>query len=123
MRMNDIKTDSTQKYKVTTDSNHAFNITPNLLDQDFSADAPNQKWAGNISYIWTSKGWLYLSVILDFYSRRVIGWVVSNRVKRDFAIRALDMAVAMRQPPKACIHHKVVDPNTAHMTTRSVFKA
>jgi putative transposase len=91
---------------VTTDSNHAFNIAPNLLDQDFSADGPNQKRVGNISYIWTSGGWLYLAVILDLYSRRVIGWAVSNRMKRDLAIRALDMAVAvaMRQPPKGCIH-------------------
>ena len=62
----------TQKYKATTDSNHTLNIAPNLLDQDFSADGPNQKWAGDISYIWTSEGWLYLAVILDLYSRRII---------------------------------------------------
>ena len=68
-------------------------------------DGPNQKWAGEISYIWTSEGWLYLAVILDLYSRRVIGWAVSNRMKQDLAIRALDMAVALRQPPKDCIHH------------------
>ena len=73
MRENGIKVVRTQKYKATTDSNHAFNIAPNLLDQDFSADAPNQKWAGDISYIWSSEGWLYLAVILDLYSRRVIG--------------------------------------------------
>ena len=105
MRQNGIKIIRTQKYKVTTDSNHAFNIAPNLLDQDFSADGPNQKWAGDISYIWTNEGWLYLAVILDLYSRRVIGWAVSNRMKRDLAIRALDMAVALRQPPEGCIHH------------------
>ena len=105
MRDNGIKIIRTQKYKVTTDSNHAFNIAPNLLDQDFSATGSNQKWAGDISYIWTSEGWLYLAVILDLYSRRVIGWTVSNRMKRDLAIRALDMAVALRQPPKGCIHH------------------
>ncbi|WP_093741852.1 IS3 family transposase [Sulfitobacter delicatus] len=105
MRENDIKIVRTQKYKVTTDSNHAFNIAPNLLDQDFSADGPNQKWAGDISYIWTSEGWLYLAVIIDLYSRRVIGWAVSNRMKRDLAIRTLDMAVALRQPPEGCIHH------------------
>lgn len=105
MRENGIKIIRTQKYKATTDSNHAFNIAPNLLDQDFSATGPNQKWAGDISYIWTSEGWLYLAVILDLYSRRVIGWAVSNRMKRDLAIRALDMAVALRQPPKDCIHH------------------
>lgn len=105
MRENGIKIIRTQKYKVTTDSNHAFNIAPNLLDQDFFADDLNQKWAGDISYIWTSEGWLYLAVILDLYSRRVIGWAVSNRMKRDLAIRALDMAVALRQPPDGCIHH------------------
>ena len=105
MRANDIKIIRTQKYKATTDSNYTFNIAPNLLDQDFSADGPNQKWAGDISYIWTSEGWLYLAVILDLYSRRVIGWAVSNRMKRDLAIRALNMAVALRQPPKGCIHH------------------
>jgi len=96
MRENGIKIIRTQKYKATTDSNHAFNISPNLLDQDFSADGPNEKWAGDISYIWTGEGWLYLAVILDLYSRRVIGWAVSNRMKRDLAIRALDMAVAVR---------------------------
>jgi transposase InsO family protein len=105
MRDNGIKIIRTQKYKATTDSNHAFNIAPKLLDQDFSATGPNQKWAGDISYIWTSEGWLYLAVILDLYSRRVIGWAVSNRMKRDLAIRALDMAVALRQPPEGCIHH------------------
>ena len=74
MRDNGIKVITTQKYKATTDSNHTFNIAPNLLDQDFSVIGPNQKWAGDISYIWTSEGWLYLAVILDLYSQRVIGW-------------------------------------------------
>ena len=76
MRENDIKIVRTQKYKATTDSNHTFNIIPNLLDQDFSADGPNQKWAGDISYIWTSEGWLYLAIISDLCSQRVIGWAL-----------------------------------------------
>jgi putative transposase len=105
MRQNGIEAVRTRKYKVTTDSKHSFAIAPNLLDRDFSATAPNQKWAGDITYIWTSEGWLYLAVILDLYSRRVIGWAVSNRMKRDLAIRELDMAVALRQPAKGCIHH------------------
>jgi len=105
MRENGIKVARTQKYKVTTDSDHTFNIAPNLLDQDFTADGQNQKWAGDISYIWTSEGWLYLAVLLDLYSRRVIGWAVNNRMKRDPAIRALDVAVALWQPPEGCIHH------------------
>ena len=105
MGENGIKIIRTPKYKVTTDSNHTFNVAPNLLDQDFSVDGPNQKWAGDISYIWTSEGWLYLAVILDWHSRRVIGWAVNNRLNRDLAICELDMAVALRQPPKGCIHH------------------
>jgi putative transposase len=85
---------------------------------DFTANQPNQKWAGDISYIWTREGWLYLAVILDLHSRRVIAlrvlhakpfrvtaWAVSNRMKRDLAIRALKMAIALRSPPKGCIFH------------------
>jgi putative transposase len=63
----------TRKHKATTDSNHKLNIAPNLLDRNFAADGPNQKWAGDITYIWTREGWLYLAVILDLHSRRVIG--------------------------------------------------
>jgi len=105
MRQNGISVVRTRKHKVTTDSNHKFNIAPNLLDRNFTADQPNQKWAGDISYIWTREGWLYLAVILDLHSRRVIGWAVSNRMKRDLAIRALKMAIAFRSPLKGCIHH------------------
>lgn len=105
MRQNAISVVRTRKHKVTTDSNHKFNIAPNLLNRGFAAATPNQKWVVDISYIWTQEGWLYLAVVLDLYSRRVIGWAVSNRMKRDLAIRALDMAVALRKPPKGCIHH------------------
>jgi len=105
MRANGIHAVRTKKYKRTTDSAHDFNVAPNLLDQDFSADAPNRKWAGDISYIWTGEGWLYLAVILDLHSRRVIGWAVSDRMKRDLAIRALQMAINLRRPPPGCIHH------------------
>ena len=58
-----------------------------------------------ITYIWTSEGWLYLAVILDLHSRRVVGWAVSDRMKKDLAIRALDMAVRLRQPPEGCLFH------------------
>lgn len=89
MRQNGISVVRTRKHKVTTNSDHKFNIAPNLLNRDFTADLPNQKWAGDISYVWTREGWLHLAVILDLHSRRVIGWAVSNRMKRDLAIRAL----------------------------------
>ena len=105
MRQNGIHIVRTRKYKVTTNSNHRFNIAPNLLDRNFHADKPNQKWAGDISYIWTSEGWLYLAVMIDLYSRRVVGWAVSNRLKKDLALQALNRAVALRNPPSDCIHH------------------
>ena len=78
---------------------------PNRLERKFDVGAPNSAWCGDITYIWTREGWLYLAVILDLHSRRVIGWSVSNRMKRDLAIRALKMAIAFRAPPKECIHH------------------
>ncbi len=105
MRQNGISVVRTRKHKVTTDSNHTFNIAPNLLNRNFTADRSNQKWVVDMSYVWTREGWLYLAVILDLFSRRVIGWAVSNRMKRDLAIRALNMAIALRRPPRGCIHH------------------
>ena len=69
MSQNGIQVFRTHKYKATTDSAHNLNVAPNLLDQDFGATGPNQKWAGDITYIWTREGWLYLAVIIDLYSR------------------------------------------------------
>ncbi len=105
MRQNAISVVRTRKFKATTDSDHRFNIAPNLLQQDFAARQTNQKWAGDITYVWTREGWVYLSVILELHSRRVIGWAISNRMKKDLAIRALNMAIALRRPPKGCIYH------------------
>lgn len=105
MRETGIVVERTRKFKATTDSDHKFNIAPSLLDRDFTAERPNQKWAGDISYIWTREGWLYLVLILDLHWRRVIGWAVSNRMKRGLAIRALKMAIALRSPPRGCIIH------------------
>ena len=105
MRINGIKPVRTRKHKVTTNSNHHLGIAPNVLDGDFLADAPNRKWAGDITYIWTAEGWLYLAVILDLHSRRVVGWAASDRMKKDLAIRALNMAASLRNPPKGCIFH------------------
>jgi putative transposase len=105
MRDNDITVVRTHKFKATTDSAHNLTVAPNVLNRDFTASGANQKWAGDITYIWTTEGWLYLAVIIDLYSRRVIGWAVSNRMKKDLAIRALQMAINLRNPPSGCIHH------------------
>jgi putative transposase len=82
MRINGIKPVRTRKHKVTTNSNHSLGVAANWLDGDFASTVPNQKWAGDITYIWTSEGWLYLAVILDLHSRRVVGWAVSDRMTR-----------------------------------------
>ena len=94
-----------QKFKKTTDSQHNKAVASNLLDQNFSAEAPNEKWAADISYIWTAQGWLYLAVMLDLYSRRVIGWAVGARMTSDLPLRALNRAIGLRQPGAGVIHH------------------
>lgn len=86
MKINGIKPVRTHKHKVTTDSHHRLGVAANWLDGDFAADAPNRTWAGDITCIWTSEGWLYLAVILDLHSRRVVDWTVSDRMKKDLAI-------------------------------------
>ena len=105
MRDNGMKVLQKRRYKTTTDSDHGGPVAPNVLDQDFSADAPNQKWGADISYIWTVEGWLYLAIVVDLHSRRIIGWATSDRMKKDLAMRALRKAIALRRPPKDVIHH------------------
>ncbi len=94
-----------RKFKVTTDSKHALPVAPNLLGQDFIADELNQKWAGDITYLMTSEGWLYLAVIIDLYSRAVIGWSMSKRMTSTLVCDALQMAVWRRGKPKGVIVH------------------
>jgi putative transposase len=105
MRENGLKARQTRRFKRTTDSHHAFPVAPNLLEQNFSAERPNQKWAADISYVWTCEGWLYLAVILDLFARRVVGWAVSDRLHQELALEALHKAVAVRRPSAGLIHH------------------
>lgn len=105
MRDNGIIALQKRRYKKTTDSDHGGLVAPNLLDQDFACDGPDQKWGVDISYVWTREGWLYLAIVLDLYSRRIVGWETSDRLKKDLAITALKRAIATRQPPRNLIHH------------------
>ena len=100
MPQNNISVIRTHKHKVTTDSNHRFNVAPNILKRDFTADRPNQKWVVDKSYIWTREGWLYLAVVLDLHPWCVNGWVSSNRTKRLLGFRPFEMAILIRKPPK-----------------------
>ena len=105
MRDNGLQAKRKRRFKRTTDSHHAWLIAPNVLDRDFNAQAPNQKWGVDISYIWTAEGWLYLAIVMDLHSRRIVGWATSDRLKRDLALEALRRAVALRRPQQGLIHH------------------
>ena len=105
MRDNGLKALQKRRYKKTTDSNHGGPVAANLLDQDFACDGPDQKWGADISYIWTAEGWLYLAIVLDLYSRRIVGWATSDRLKKDLALNALRRAIALRQPSPGLIQH------------------
>ncbi|MFA0079383.1 IS3 family transposase, partial [Vibrio artabrorum] len=94
-----------RKFKSTTDSKHRLPVAPNLLDQDFNATAPNQKWAGDITYLATSEGWMYLAVIIDLYSRQVVGWSMSTRMTATLVCDALSMALFRRGMPEGMIIH------------------
>lgn len=80
-------------------------VADNLLAQDFSTSAPNRKWAGDITYLWTDEGWLYLAVVLDLYSRRIIGWAMSERMTAQLVCDTLQMALERRQNPRGVIVH------------------
>ena len=80
-------------------------VVPNRLAQDFTAEAPNQKWLGDITYIPTMEGWLYLATVLDLYSRRIVGWALDQTMTTDLVCSALDMALGRRQPAVGLLHH------------------
>ena len=105
MRENGLRARQKRRFKRTTDSLHAFPIAPNLLDQDFAAARPNQKWGADISYVWTREGWLYLAVVIDLFARRVVGWATSDRLHKELALSALRRAIAVRRPVAGLIHH------------------
>jgi putative transposase len=105
MRENGLKARQKRRFRRTTDSHHAWPVAPNLLDQDFAATRPDEKWGTDISYIWTQEGWLYLAVVIDLFARRVIGWATGDRLHRDLALAALRKALVMRRPAPGLIHH------------------
>ena len=94
-----------RRFRVTTQRDPSYPVAKNLLRQNFSAKAPNQRWAADITYIPTREGWLYLAVVMDLYSRRVVGWSMSRWMSRRLVLAALRMAIEARQPEGGLIHH------------------
>ena len=105
MREAGVQAKHKRKFKVTTDSKHNLPVAPNILSGRFYWQQPNQAWVSDLTYIATDEGWLYLAVLLDLFSRRVVGWAMDKRMTRQLPLRALHTALQRRRPPKGCIHH------------------
>lgn len=105
MRINEIAAKTRKKFKATTYSGHKLPVAPNLLTKPFCATGPDRIWVSDITYVWTYEGWLYLTVILDLFSRRCIGWTMGDKITADLVLRAFNQAVLRRQPGPGLIFH------------------
>ena len=105
MRRQGLRAKAAKKFKATTNSQHSLPVAPNLLQQNFTATAPNQKYASDITYLWTAEGWLYLAAVIDLYSRLVVGWAMSERMTAQLVCDALQMAPWRRRMPTGVIVH------------------
>src|SRR4051812_33650973 len=106
MRWHGIRAHAPRRYRVcTTDSKHSLPVAANLLDRNFAAEKPDQVWLADITYIPTGGGWLYLAVILDLFTRKVVGWAMRDHMRAELAITALTMAIQRRRPRSGLIHH------------------
>lgn len=105
MRDNGVRAKGKRRFRKTTDSEHDHRIAPNVLNRDFLVHAPNKAWLGDITYLWTAEGWLYLAVILDLFSRKVVGWAMDDNMRTDLVLLALRQALSRRAPGRDLVHH------------------
>ena len=105
MQKEGLRAKAAKKFKATTNSKHSQPVAPNTLDRDFTATAPNQKWVGDITYIWTEEGWLYLATVIDLFSRKVVGWSLESRMTAELVCSALQMAVKQRGGAASTLCH------------------
>jgi len=103
--MSGIQCKQKRRFKVTTNSKHNLPVSPNLLVRDFKVSEPDKVYVSDITYIWSSEGWMYLAVVLDLFSREVIGWSMSRRIDSNLVQEALKMAVLIRRPSSGLIFH------------------
>ena len=111
-----------RRFKITTNSKHNRPISPNLLQRQFNVSKPDQYWVGDITYIPTGKGWLYLATVIDLYSRKVVGWSMSNRMQASLVNDALLMAIWQRKPAKGLIWHTDQGSQYASQSHRDILK-
>ena len=112
-----------KKYKVTTNSKHSLPLFDNLLKRQFVVEAPDQVYVSDITYLWTREGWLYLAVVIDLYSRKVVGWSMSSRMKAQLVCDALTMAIWLRKPKAGLIHHSDRGSQYASKAFQQLLKA
>ena len=105
MRKDGLRAKTKRKFKMTTDYKHNLPVAPNLLNREFTPKEPNQAWASDITYIWTAEGWLYLAVVMDLFSRAILGWSMSERMTRSLVIDAFIMVAKRYHPPPGLLHH------------------
>ncbi len=105
MRQQGLRGRSPRRFRQTTNSRHGYRIAPNLLQRDFSAAARDQAWVGDITYVPTLDGWLYLAMLVDLFSRRIVGWAMSDHIDTELAVSALQMALETRRPAVGLIPH------------------
>lgn len=105
MRQDGLKGQRKYRKVITTNSNHKFPVASNVLNREFTADGPNQKWVADITYVPTEEGWLYVAGVLDLFSRKLVGWGMSSQIDATLVERALRMALYQRQPGKGLLHH------------------
>ena len=106
MREEGLEAAPRKRFRTTTDSKHALPVAPNVLDRRFDdAEAVNEAWTTDITYVWTWQGWLYLAVVIDLFSRRVVGWAAKEHMRTELALDALTMAVSRRCPAPGLVHH------------------
>jgi transposase InsO family protein len=105
MQLADVKAKQKKRFKATTDSKHNHPVAPNLLQRNFDVTTPDKVYCGDITYIWTSEGWLYLAVVIDLFSRKVVGWSLNRRMNKELVINALQMAIWRRHPLPGLIFH------------------
>ena len=112
-----------KKFKVTTNSNHKQPVFDNLVNRQFTVDQPDQVYVSDVTYVWTQEGWLYLAVVIDLFSRKVVGWSMSSRMKAQLVCDALKMAIWLRQPKEGLIHHSDRGSQYASNAFRRLLKA
>ena len=112
-----------KKYKATTNSNHKQPVFENLVKREFDIDQPDQVYAADITYVWTQEGWLYLAVVIDLCTRKVVGWSMSSRMKTQLVCDALQMAIWRRRPKAGLIHHSDRGSQYASKAFRRLLKA